>query len=191
MSREWRQVTIEPYSQFYKVSNDGLVYSVRRGMELKGKLSKTGYLRVTLSKNMLQKTISIHKLVALAFVPNPSKKPTVNHINEIKTDNRAENLEWMTNAEQNTHGTRIDRAMANTDWKKRGEKIDYSEVARKHDYQRDDMCGRRTVEVYKDGSFYGKYRSQAEAAKDIGISVSRLSTCRRAGLKTERGYTFQ
>ena len=51
----------------------------------------------------IYKTVSIHRLVALAFIPNPEKKETVNHKSHNKLDNRVEKLEWMTMKEQNNH----------------------------------------------------------------------------------------
>ena len=53
------------------------------------------------------KSIKIHRLVAMAFIPNPLGLPQVNHKNEIKVDNRVENLEWCDSQHNNTYGTRI------------------------------------------------------------------------------------
>ena len=58
----------------------------------------------------------VHRLVALAFVPNPENKPCVNHKNEDKLDNRPQNLEWMTVAENNRYGTHPHRCGRNYHW---------------------------------------------------------------------------
>ena len=87
------------YEGLYVVSNQGNIYSLnynRTGkvVKLKPGIDKDGYLDVVLCKNGEHKQYRIHRLVAEAFIPNPLGFPQVNHINEIKSDNRAENLEW-------------------------------------------------------------------------------------------------
>lgn len=65
---------------------------------------KDGYCLVNLQYNHMRKTYRVHRLVAKAFIPNPSNKPTVNHKDEIKSNNTVNNLEWMTSKEQNNYG---------------------------------------------------------------------------------------
>ena len=113
---------IEGYEGLYQVSNLGRVRGLDRmvfnkrgsktivnGRILKQKTDRYGYKCVCLSKDSKSKHFAVHRLVAQAFIPNPENKPTVNHINEIKDDNRVDNLEWMTVAENNQYGTRNQR----------------------------------------------------------------------------------
>lgn len=184
---EWKDTYIN--GENYEVSTTGLVRNKNRNTILVPKMSRAGYLRVTLCGKEGQKTVCIHRLVAIAFIPNPEGKPTVNHKDECKTNNNVENLEWMTNAEQNVHGTRISRARANTDYKARN--IDYNEVARKHDYSRQDMCGRKCVATYKDGELIGVFLSQKKASIVTGVSTSKISSCVTGYRKQSKGYTFK
>jgi hypothetical protein len=88
------------------------VYHARYGKQtikshiMKLNLTKDGYLRATLKKGTNGKFLA-HRLVAIAFIPNTESKLTVNHKNGIKTDNRLENLEWMTSSENITHSYKI------------------------------------------------------------------------------------
>jgi hypothetical protein len=75
-----------------------LDYSYKR--ELKPQKNKKGYLKIFLEQNTdRSRHTSIHRLVAETYIPNPHNYDTVNHINGDKTDNRVENLEWMSNAD--------------------------------------------------------------------------------------------
>lgn len=106
-------VRVPDYENFYRVSDTGLVWSIRKGRLLKPKIDRYGYEVVTLTVQGKSRCFTVHRLVALAFIPNPCKKPTVNHKNEVKTDNRVENLEWATQRENDNYGTRNER-MAQT-----------------------------------------------------------------------------
>lgn len=113
-------MTVKPVPGFeglYSVSDDGKVFSHICNRELKPKIDRYGYKAVVLSKNGKPHHTTIHRIVAKAFIPNPFSKRCVNHINEIKTDNRVENLEWVTVKENDNHGTRNIR-MANSKSKK-------------------------------------------------------------------------
>ena len=92
----------------YYVSNLGNVKNNANEV-LKQRKNKDGYMQINLYKDGKYKTHLVHRLVLETFKANPNKKSQVNHINEDKTDNRLNNLEWATPAENNAHGTKIER----------------------------------------------------------------------------------
>ena len=118
MKEEWRD--IKGYEGKYQVSNLGRVKGLERTVNtwnayktlyervLKTYMAYNGYLKVVLQG----KTKLIHRLVAEAFIPNPENKPQVNHKNEVKQDNRVENLEWVTAKENVNYGTSLRRRAA-------------------------------------------------------------------------------
>ena len=93
----------------YEISDNGEVRSLKykNKILLKGRLSKDGYLRVSLRKGGKAYEFKIHRLVATAFIPNPKNKSTVNHINGDKTCNKVTNLEWATREEQMQHAYKL------------------------------------------------------------------------------------
>ena len=91
----------------YQVSNAGRVCSKGRILRVD---NVKGYDRVRLYRDKHVVRMLVHRLVALAFIPNPDGLPQINHKNEIKTDNRAENLEWCTAQYNNAYGTGRERA---------------------------------------------------------------------------------
>jgi hypothetical protein len=108
--------SIPGYEGLYEAGSNGHIRSVDRvvidclglahtykGRILAQDIKDDGYRRVCLSKNGKCIAHSVHRLVALAFIPNPENKETVNHINCDKEDNRPDNLEWATRGEQVNH----------------------------------------------------------------------------------------
>ena len=94
----------------YTVTATGDVVN-EKGLKLKQEKTSNGYLRVSLSNESTKhKHFSVHRLVAEAFIPNPEGLPQVDHKNEIKTDNRVENLRWSTPLNNLNHSGVIDKA---------------------------------------------------------------------------------
>ena len=88
----------------YSVSNKGRVRNNETGYILKPVDFSRGYLKVSIRNgDGAEVNRMVHRLVAMAFIPNPENKPEVNHKNGIHGDNRLENLEWVTGEENRSH----------------------------------------------------------------------------------------
>ena len=107
---------IKGYEACYQVSNYGNVKSIdrviqggrwgterRKGQPVTQALDRNGYSICRLWKNNKGKNLKVHRLVCIAFIPNPESKPTVNHKDRVKTNNFLTNLEWFTHKEQTKH----------------------------------------------------------------------------------------
>jgi hypothetical protein len=103
------------YEGYYQISNLGRVKSLKRVLLkknatciLKEKISKQskniyGYYGKILSKQNVQKRFLIHRLIAIAFIPNPKNLPDINHIDQNRENNKISNLEWVTHRENCCH----------------------------------------------------------------------------------------
>lgn len=105
---DWKTI---PNYPMYEASKTGLIRSKHTGRTLKCVDRENGYSQVRLSLGSRQsfKTFGVHRLVALAWLPNPENKKTVNHKNRVKNDNCVDNLEWATSSEQVHHFQNTER----------------------------------------------------------------------------------
>ena len=177
MNKEiWRDVT--GYEGYYQVSSDGRVKSLERtfidkiGREryvkeciLNPVIDRYGYLLVSLYAGGKQKNHTVHRLVCQAFHENPDNKPQVNHINEIKTDNRASNLEWATARENSNFGTRNERL-----GKARSKPV---------------------AQYEQDGELIKVWPSTMEVGRQTGFSQGGISLAANGKLKTAYGFIWK
>lgn len=173
----------------YKVFEDGSVVSYKRGRTitdtpqtiLKQQVSKgtKGYCQVSLGK----KTVKVHRLVALAFIPTIEGKTQVNHIDGNKQNNHVSNLEWCDNAENQTHAyaTGLAKPMC-------GDDNPYWENEEKY------VClnKRRMVEAYDiHMNKIGVFKSLGDASRNLNIDLSTINRAMQGGYLCKKKYYFK
>lgn len=164
---EWKAP--DGYEGLYLVSNFGLVYSVRRGKILKPDNAR-GYLQVTLQKNGAKERRKVHRLVAELFVQNPNNFSYVNHKDENKENNSADNLEWCTVAYNNTFGERT----------KKSKLTQIKNAA--------NLGKTRLVKCIDTGK---AYESTKQAERETGVYHSHISKCCSGKAKTAGGMRWE
>lgn len=124
MNEQWKD--IKGYEGLYRVSNLGRVKGLNRvdsigrkviGGIMRSSNDKDGYKLITLCKKAKRTTYKVHRLVAQAFIPNPNDLPQINHIDEDRTNNCIENLEWCTSQYNNNYGDRTKNSVAHNNYK--------------------------------------------------------------------------
>ena len=113
MQEIWKDIA--NYEGRYQVSNLGRV-KTQSGIIRRTKRNNRGYVQISLSKNGHDSYFLLHRLVAQSFISNPNNFPQVNHKDEDKSNNMAENLEWCTNAYNRHYGTGICRMASHHDY---------------------------------------------------------------------------
>ena len=86
----------------YEITRNGEVINLHNGKKVKPQLNGKGYLRISIGG----KLVFVHRLVAEIYVPNPENKPQINHKDGNRLNNRADNLEWVTNQENRNHAVK-------------------------------------------------------------------------------------
>ena len=164
MEEIWKPIM--GYEGLYEVSNLGRVKRLKKDKEfiLKPIINKFGYLHVSLSKNNIVKNYRIHRLVAETFIPNPDNKPDVDHINTIRTDNRVENLRWVTKQENQNN-----------------------ELTRSH--LRNNRIT-KVVQLDLNGELIKIWDGAVDVEKDLNVSRMPIGQCCRGERKTYKGYIW-
>jgi len=185
----WKDV--EGYEGYYQVSNYGLVRSKDRisfsGHKLKGRVLKQtvnkGYHQIGLYKDDERFCETVSRLVAKAFIPNPENKPEVNHIDENKSNNHVDNLEWVTAKENANHGTRPDRLR----------KIGIKNKSHKHFFKNGSSKAPVRQEDVETGKVMNEFPSVTEAIKSLGNkkTSSNISACLSGRRKTAYGFKWE
>lgn len=96
-------IQINGFRNRYFITEDGNIFSNYLGGFMSQKKHRHGYMSIMLKDGEIKKRVSVHRLVAIAFVPNPDNKPEVNHKDGNKLNNHKDNLEWSTRSENNKH----------------------------------------------------------------------------------------
>lgn len=91
----------------YKVTEGGLVYNTITGKEIRSQITNSGYVLVHLYNNGIRKAYTVHRLVAISFIPNPMDLPQVNHKDGNKLNNHVSNLEWVSPGDNMRHSFSI------------------------------------------------------------------------------------
>nr|DAJ23253.1 MAG TPA: homing endonuclease [Caudoviricetes sp.] len=101
-------IYLDGYESKYKVSNDGRIWSEYLNGYLKPYYSKGGYMRVKVNFGERNKKFMVHRLVAMAFIPNDDvNKTQVDHIDSNRINNNVDNLRWVTPKENTQHSIKL------------------------------------------------------------------------------------
>lgn len=162
----------------YDITDDGTVISLsyRRSNKehpMKPHKDTKGYYQVKLRNEFGSKQFIIHRLVAMAFIPNPDNLPQINHKDEVKTNNHVSNLEWCTNDYNVHYGTGIERMRR----KMKGKKVPHLQ-----------KC---VEQLDLQGNHIAYFDSAKEAQRQTGAhQVSRVCLC-KPRYYTSGGYKWR
>lgn len=162
---KWKTIKVDGCN--VNVSNMGRI-KYKTGQIVTGSDTLDGYKSIAIYKNKQKKHKRVHRLVATAFVPNPDSKSQINHIDGNKSNNRADNLEWMTNAENTKHA--IDSGL--------------------RVYNMTESLGTKIIQKDLYGNFIAEYDSIADAVKATGLSGGNICTVCK-GKRNKTGGIFR
>jgi len=194
MNEVWKDV--EGYEGLYQISNLGQVKSLDKQISspnggilfyperiMAQRKGNSGYFQVILRKDGTRKNCTVHRLVALAFIPKNSENLVVNHKDENKENNCANNLEWITQGENLEYNGLRKKNIARTDYIARTNKTDYASMGEK-----------RKIPINQFdrlGNFLRSWNSAKDAAAKLGKSRGTITNCCKGNLNSAYGYVWR
>ena len=191
MKEIWKD--IRGYEGLYQVSNLGRVRSldryvnsaiknnnkvIKKGKILRSNSNWNNYLQVHLSKYGKSKMITIHRLVAQTFIPNPKNLPQINHKDGNKLNNCIDNLEWCTAKENVNHSWKL--GLSKPYQRSKGKLTNYSKS----------LC--KKVEQYDlQGNLLNVYNSLSEASRKTNCFASDICSCCKGKQKTSHNFIWK
>lgn len=164
MDEEWKVIAEFPR---YSVSSTGNVRNNMTGRILKKGKNSLGYLYVDLYSENNHKSVTVHKLVAEAFIENPENKNCIDHIDTNKENNNVGNLKWVTYKENTNNPLTLEAIRT--------------------------RAGKspRAIQQYIGGKLIAEYGSISDAARKLGLKVNCISRCCLGKRKTYKGYNWR
>lgn len=165
MEEIWKD--IEGFEGIYQVSNLGRIKSLKFGKEKIRKIHNNGFKNtVTLCKNGKFKNYKVHQLVAQAFIPNPDNRTEIDHIDTNTSNNRVENLRWVTHKENMNNPLTKEKLLKNC------------------------PTAKPILQFTKEGKLIRKWKSAKDIERELGYSNADISKCCNGKQKTCGGYKW-
>ena len=209
----WRD--IEGFEELYAVSTKGRVKNIKTNRILIGSYDSNGYRKVTING----KNYNIHRLLALAFIPNPDKLPEVDHLDEVKTNNNVSNLRWVSKSENTRHSAhqysckikqldkdgnliriwpsvnQIEHELGYSTHPIRNVLKGKQQYSYGYQWQYLDPSSQRIynrqVIVYKGSEYIGTFTNARKAAEVLGLCHVSVYNCLKGRKATTHGYSFK
>ena len=165
-----RVAPINGYNGKYLITSDGRVLNALKGTVMTPKPTKRGYVAVKLYGSDGFKSVKVHRLVAEAFIPNPLRKDQVNHKDGVKDNNKVENLEWVTQKENNIHAIRngLNSTKAAINAQKK-----------------------RVKQMSLDGTLIKVWDCMSDASRSTGVPISNISHNCEGRIRHAGGYLWE